>query len=115
MAENSVAERGRGPGRPFTPGTSGNPGGRPRAVRELLEQARASVPAALELAERLVADEQEDSRVRLEAAKLLMAYGLGSPPKELPRDPVEDMTDEELADEVARIIPVRGSASPGPR
>jgi len=37
VAENNsaVPAGGRGPGRPFQPGTSGNPGGHPRKLREL--------------------------------------------------------------------------------
>jgi len=42
LAENSTAERkrGRGPGRPFQKGQSGNPGGRPREEREVVEALR---------------------------------------------------------------------------
>lgn len=56
MAENSTAEpERRGPGRPFPKGTSGNPGGRPRRVRELeaaIEEAHAG-PKALEVIDKL--------------------------------------------------------------
>lgn len=76
-------------GRPFPPGVSGNPGGRPRAVRELLDLARESVPEALAFAKRLLADEKADARVRLDAAKFLTAYGLGAAPK-LPADGDEE-------------------------
>ena len=70
---------------------SGNPKGRPRAVRELLDRARKSVPAALELAEQLMGDAEVEARVRLEAAKFLTSYGLGAPPKQ-PHD--DDEADE---------------------
>ena len=52
MAENSSPVRARrGAGRPFEPGTSGNPGGRPRKLRELEEaiQAAHGVPEVLEV------------------------------------------------------------------
>lgn len=68
------------------PGQTLNPGGRPRAVRELLSLARSAVPRALELAVSFVEDERLDARVRLEAAKLLVSYGLGSPPRAEPED-----------------------------
>lgn len=43
LAENSQGsarsrKRGRGPGKPFQPGVSGNPGGRPKALKELKER-----------------------------------------------------------------------------
>lgn len=95
---------GRRPNGTFATGTTGNPGGRPKAVRELVELARSHVPASLELAVELRDDETEDSRVRLDAAKFLVAYGLGSPTKfdptapdfTDPPDPNEQLTVEEL-------------------
>lgn len=62
-------------------GPSPNPGGRPKAVRELHELARAEVPASFDFAKKLRDDENQDARVRLDAAKFLTAYGLGAPPK----------------------------------
>jgi hypothetical protein len=45
MAENSsAAPRNRGPGRPFAKGESGNPGGRPKKLREV----EAAIEAATE-------------------------------------------------------------------
>lgn len=100
-------ERGR-----IQKGTSLNPGGRPKAVRELLAVARESVPEALALANRFVADEEMDARVRLEAAKLLLSYGLGSPPKldDLDEDAAslrarfESMSDDDLEQEYLRLL-----------
>lgn len=69
------------PGRPWPKGQSGNPGGRPKKVSELLEIARAETPANFELAKKLRDDEGLDPKVRLEAVKFLTAYGIGSPPK----------------------------------
>jgi hypothetical protein len=63
------------------PGRSLNPGGRPKEVRELLLLARSAVPQALALAAQFIANDQADARVRLEAAKLILVYGLGTPPK----------------------------------
>lgn len=78
--ENKGAES-KGPHR-FKPGQSGNPGGRPKQVRELIELARSTVPKAFMLAQALLADPDEDSRVRLEAAKFLTSYGIGAPPRD---------------------------------
>lgn len=95
-----------GPGRPpkeyqFKPGQpSPNPGGRPKQVRELLDLARRAVPQALALAMKFIVDEKEDSRVRLEAAKFITSYGLGTPPREPHPDALESMSDEELRQEI---------------
>lgn len=99
-------------GRPFPPGVSGNPSGRPKAVRELLELARAEVPASFDLAKKLRDDETQDGRVRLEAAKFLTAYGLGAPPKAAhddrdgdgEEDPLSKLSDAEIADLASRRL-----------
>lgn len=62
-------------------GQSGNPNGRPKKVRDLLELARGDVPEALEFARSLLKDAAADPKLRLDAAKFLTSYGLGGPPK----------------------------------
>ena len=98
-----------GKGRPFPKGVSGNPTGKPKQVRELLEVARRSVPDAFALAEKLMNGAAVEPRVRLEAAKFLTSYGLGAPPKEPLPDQVTTLTDDELLAEIDR----RASARPG--
>ena len=76
-AENSTETACRPRGRPFKPGQSGNPGGRPRvaaAVRDLLK--RNSVAAA-QCVIGLMAS--EDSRVALSAAREVLDRVLGKP------------------------------------
>jgi hypothetical protein len=50
MAENNddQPKKRRGPGKPFQKGQSGNPGGRPEALREVVDLARRSTPMALQ-------------------------------------------------------------------
>jgi hypothetical protein len=96
-AANSTPERGI----PFKPGQSGNPSGRPKQVRELIELARTAVPQAFALAMKLMLNAEADDRVRLEAAKFLTSYGLGAPPRQLQvtgadGGPLFDATDEQL-------------------
>lgn len=79
MAENSggSAKR-RRRGRPFTKGQSGNPGGRPKALREVLELARAYTSRAMERLGELM--ESEDESIALRAAEALIERGWGKPP-----------------------------------
>lgn len=96
----------------FKKGQTGNAGGRPKVIRELLELARAEVPASFALAKKLRDDEGEDSRVRLEAAKFLCAYGLGTPPKEILADEADTSavpSPEEAAEAAQELRKLRES------
>lgn len=65
----------------FKKGRSGNPGGFLKRVRELralaLEESEASFRTIIAIRD----DTAEKAQVRLEAAKTLLAYGMGAPPK----------------------------------
>lgn len=78
MAENSSEaakpKRRRGPGRPFAPGVSGNPGGRPKAYADFQELCRARSPKALETLD--AALDAGD----VTAARVLLEYAWGKPP-----------------------------------
>lgn len=77
-AENSKrSARKKVPGRPFTKGQSGNPGGRPRALGELKAQCREMTPAILEQLRAEAADRSTDHW--FDASKLIIAYGWGRP------------------------------------
>lgn len=86
---------------------SGNPGGRPKGVKELLELARSAVPAALALAMKVLGDDEEEARVRLEAAKFLTAYGIGQPPREPVVDPYDSLSDDELERQIRAALEQR--------
>lgn len=75
--ENRAAEA-RTKGR-FPKGRSPNPGGRPKAVVDLVTRARALTPAALDVLEAALAS--DDDRVRLAAAGMLLDRGWGRPPQ----------------------------------
>lgn len=72
-------KRGRGPGRPFKPGESGNPAGRTKMPEEFHALAKAAAPEALQLAIRFVRDEAADPRLRLQAAQVVMDRAYGKP------------------------------------
>ncbi len=78
MAENNgrTAKR-RGRGRPFPKGESGNPGGRPKALREVLDLARAHTVRAIERLAELV--ESGDEGIALRAADVLLDRAWGKP------------------------------------
>lgn len=81
-------------------GASPNPAGRAARVVALLEAFREDVPAAQALCRRLLnpLTKDIDDRVRLKAAELVLAYGLGRPPVlEVKPDDFSGMSDEELA------------------
>ena len=85
---SSPRKKGRGPGRPFQPGQSGNPGGRPKVLKELKDRIQLR---GLELVDLLfgIVDGLPvmkgrgvvgpSHRERILAIKELMAYGYGRP------------------------------------
>ncbi len=83
MAQNSrgTAIR-RGRGRPFLPGQSGNPGGRPKS-RGLIDAVRARYGVdgrrLLKTLHELLTNDLTSDAVRVRVAELLLAYGWGRP------------------------------------
>jgi CRP-like cAMP-binding protein len=69
----------RGRGRPFQPGQSGNPAGRPRVVGEIRDLARAKGPAALEILMAIAEDADKPAAARVAAATALLDRGYGRP------------------------------------
>lgn len=80
----------------FKKGVSGNPGGRRKQEWKLLELARESVPDAFRVAHKFLMDEGVEPRVRLDAAKFLVAYGVGAPPK-ITAETEPDVSDEAMS------------------
>jgi len=71
---------------PFQPGTSGNPGGRPKKNRELekliqdlLQDPKKDNNEAVDILIEIARTRGKASRDRIEALRLLLAYGYGKP------------------------------------
>src|SRR5215204_2759649 len=59
----------------FKKGQSGNPGGRPKAIRDAVALAREHAPAAIKTLAKLL--DHKDARVQIEAARLILERGYG--------------------------------------
>jgi len=76
-----TANKRRGSGKPFVPGVSGNPTGRPKRTPEevsLIDACRAKSPEALAVIENLMATSRND-RVRMDAALAIIERAHGKP------------------------------------
>jgi len=111
VSESRTAKRRRrGQGRPFTPGVSGNPGGRPvNDTTTLKEMARERTERALKVLDEAL--DSKDERVRISAANALLDRGWGKPASvdeaEILRATMTAHM-EELSDEALAAIAARG-------
>jgi len=98
-------------GRPFQPGQSGNPGGRPAIVGELRELARARAPEAIAELTRLALHAKSET-ARIAAIRELLDRGFGKATQPIAAD-VEVVPDNqdleslraEILSDVARVFP----------
>ena len=81
MAENSneTAKKSRGKGKPFQPGQSGNPGGRPKKINELVDKCQDLTGECADVLANILKDEKERTTDRIKAAEIILAYGWGKP------------------------------------
>ena len=75
-------------GRPFKRGESGNPGGRPRAVRAVEEAAKAHTETALATLAEICGDQKAPPAARVAAAEALLNRGWGRPTQRLAGDEI---------------------------
>lgn len=80
MAGNSQQQRRRGPGRPFQPGQSGNPSGRPKEVGHVRDLARQHTEAAIMTLAEIMTNPEEKGAARVAAAEALLDRAWGKAP-----------------------------------
>jgi hypothetical protein len=68
-------------GRPFERGRSGNPGGRPRELRDVIELARSHSPAAVATLAKIMRNEEAPPAARVGAANAILDRAHGRPPQ----------------------------------
>lgn len=87
---------------PFAKGQSGNPGGRPKAEREVVELAREASPRAIGRLVELV--EHIDPRTAIAAANSVLDRAFGKPTQPLANDPDNPVTPQAPSvDALARL------------
>src|SRR6478752_2289478 len=78
--ENRIGEiKRRAPSTAFKPGQSGNPGGRPKGLRDVIELARLHTPAAIESLVRIMSSEKSPPAAVVAASVALLDRGWGKP------------------------------------
>lgn len=90
-------------------GKSGNPGGRPKAVMDVIQLARDATPMAMKTLRTIAENEEAPPAARVAAANALLDRGWGKPSQELAiTDPAsghkraEELSDQELADMITQ-------------
>jgi hypothetical protein len=112
-AEISAPER-RTVGRPFEKGISGNPGGKPKDLKEIQDLARSLAPAALRTLGHIMEDKDAPHAARVAAAGIVLDRGYGKPvqPAVITAIPFSDLDDGALLQTIMRKAAELGAPQP---
>jgi|SRR6185437_2226536 len=89
---------------PFKKGESGNPGGRPKALREVEEVARQHTPMAIRTLADIAKDSEAPPAARVSAASTLLDRAWGKPAQTIHAKHSDETDAAELTDEQLAII-----------
>lgn len=90
--------------KPFQPGQSGNPGGRPRLPDDVKALARSYTREAIETATEIMRDPEQTGTARMSAINTILDRGWGKAPQHITVDTMGDLTDAELRAELAAAV-----------
>jgi hypothetical protein len=90
--------------KPFAPGQSGNPGGRPRIPDDVKALARSHTREAIAVAAEIMRNPEETGTARMSAVNTILDRAWGKPSQHITVDPVGDLTDAELGAELAAAV-----------
>ena len=90
--------------KPFQPGQSGNPGGRPRLPDDVKQLARGYTSEAIETLAAVMRNDEAPAAARVSAASTILDRAWGKPPQHITTENLESLSDDDLRAELAAAV-----------